>query len=182
MQMIGQRCITMGINSKDLLELVCVPACRKLNMLSLNALGLMMGTGAIESALGGALIQRTSQGNVVAGGGLGWPQMQESAHDDCWKNVINPNDSLMKAFTTINRAWAHARVLVYDLQYAAMMCRVQYSRFSEALPLFTDAEAVYNYYKKYWNTGSGASTLEKWMAVYPPIIVLLNQTDLKSYQ
>ena len=173
----------MGINPKDLLELVCIPACKQLNMLSMDALGLMMGTGAIESALGGALIQRTAQGNIVTGGGLGWLQMQPNAHDDCWNVVIRPTIGRPGNFSKLFPYQdAPASLMCTDLLYAAMMCRAQYSRFAEPLPAYTDSVAVYNYYKKYWNTGAGASTLEKWTAVYPPIIALLNKTDLNAYK
>lgn len=47
------------------------------------------------------------------------------------------------------------KVLVGSLFYTAAMCRVFYLRISELLPQATDAEAMANYHKRYYNTAAG---------------------------
>jgi len=161
-----------GINPQQFLNIVCVPACQKLQMLSQDALGLMMGTAAIESQMGRYLVQVSLNGGKVTAGGYSPFQMEEITHDDCWKIVITPNSNICDIMIK-NGGRQDASAMATNLLYAAMMCRIQYSRFKEKLPTYTDSNAVYTYYKKYWNTNDGKSTFSKWAPLYSEIITLI---------
>ena len=48
--------------------------------------------------------------------------------------------------------------LIYDLRYASAMCRLHYARAKEPLPPAQDVDAIWNYYKTYYNTVDGAAS------------------------
>lgn len=162
----------MGIDPNQFINQVIVPATNLLQMTSKNAIGLMLGTAASESGIGSYIAQIDNNGNIVSNGGLGPFDMEEITHDDCWKNVVAPNQRISDVMLK-NGGRRPADAMVTDLLYAAMMCRIQYSRFHESLPAYIDANAVYAYYKKYWNTGLGAATQDRFIACYQPLIKLI---------
>lgn len=164
----------MGINPRHLLSQIIIPACKISNSDSLNARGLLLGTCSNESALGYSLVQ-----DGVPDGGLGPWQMERATHDDCWDKVIKSRSSLNKAMI-ITFGPTDAHEMIYNLLYAAVMCRIQYSRFVEPLPYYGDVKSVYAYYKKYWNTNQGAATEDRFIQSYQPLVQLITCYNFPS--
>lgn len=138
------------LDVSQLLNLIIKPALEDLQMYSVNAAELLIFTCAVESEGGTYLHQ-------VKGPALGIYQMEPSTYNDIWANyIILKSELTTKLFHNfdVGRMPAEER-LIYDLRYATAMARLFYRRISEALPDANDADAIWNYYKKYWNTYSG---------------------------
>lgn len=58
-------------------------------------------------------------------------------------------------FNTDNNGIPKANTMTGNIFFAAAMCRVFYLRVSTALPSATDATAMAQYHKKYYNTSLG---------------------------
>jgi len=59
-----------------------------------------------------------------------------------------------------------AENLIFNLRYAALMCRFHYWRQPEKLPKHDDLDGLASYYKKYYNSVLGKSSVEKFKNDY----------------
>lgn len=140
-------------DAKQLKEFIITPALSMLQKYSDDAVELLLFTCAAESD-GGTYIHQ------IKGSALGLYQMEPATHQDIWINYIYCADSLS---TIINLNFningkIDAGRMIYDLQYATVMARLHYSRFPEPLPSRNDVNAMFDYYKKYYNTAEGKAT------------------------
>ena len=130
---------------------------------SIEARELLMMTAAQESHCGRYLQQ------VGCGIALGLFQMEPATYKDCYQNFLVYHKNL--------RGLVEENFLVHEdnfkvnlmgnIPYQIVMARLQYYRFSEAIPS-TPQHSVFNsdfihalacYYKKYWNTKKGKATV-----------------------
>jgi hypothetical protein len=141
------------LNSKQLREFIIKPALDDLLLYSADAEELLVFTCAVES-VGGTYLKQ------LDGPALGIYQMEPVTYNDIWQNYIREKQSLcMKIAMNFNAFFIPDEGrLVYDLRFATMMCRVHYSRVQEVLPNKDDHLAVWNYYKRYYNSALGAAT------------------------
>ena len=121
------------------------PVLRSIEMYSPQALNLLVGTMAQESALGKYFVQ---VGSGIAQGGY---QMEPSTHDDIVKNYIRTD--LMSKLNDLGYRDFHSSILKYDLRYATIFARLHYKRVPERLPV--TVEGMARYWKKYYNTERG---------------------------
>ena len=132
---------------------------------------LLLGTAAAES-----LLKYRKQ---IGGPALGLFQMEPRSHDDIYENFLNyPGRAVLRQ--KIIGLLSHPDADKYDAlvnndPYACAMARVQYYRFPAPMPAADDLDALARYWKRYYNTASGAGTIagfkEKWRAVvgaWPP--------------
>lgn len=142
-------------------KLIIVPALTKLDMYSKNAEELLVFTCATESK-GGTYIKQ------IHGPALGVFQMEPATYNDIWERFIKRQSGLMTkiALRFMISAVPDAERMIYDMQFAAMMARVFYRRFKEPIPNATDTNAIWEYYKKYWNTELGAATKKESIDAY----------------
>ena len=140
------------INPKQLLEEVVVPVLDKLDMNSKVARLLVMGTAAQESHL--QYIRQLGNGPA-----LGLWQMEPTTHDDIWENWIDHREQVMDVVLAL--AMGESDELIYNLRYAAAMCRIHYRRF----PGFPteDPVSLGGYWKKYYNTSAGRGTVDEFV-------------------
>ncbi len=163
----------MGINHRHLTIYIIRPA--------LAAVGL--GSDAAEQLLLGTAIQESNCGEYLKqiGGGpaLGIFQMEEATHDDIWCSFLSFKkdlfDKTCQAAGLVNFSFSPRlvdhkglnpkliKMLIYNLQYATIMARLQYYRVAEALPQAGDIWAMARYYKKYYNTPLGKATEEEFV-------------------
>ncbi len=158
----------MSITAEDIVFEIIVPACSILNACNLSAVTLLAATCAQETNMGSALVQDGLEfwkNGGVRKGGLGIFQMEEPTHDDIWKNFIafkpSLRNQLKSYYPTID-----ASIMIYDMQYAAIMARLQYYRVSEAIPEASDLNGLANYYLDHYNTANGAATRDEFIANY----------------
>lgn len=122
---------------------------------------LLVFTCAVES-LGGTYLYQ------VNGPALGIYQMEPTTYNDIWINFISYKNQLghiLYNYFEINRMPEEVR-LIYDLRFSTAMCRVFYLRIQEPLPVATDIEAIWLYYKKHYNTFKGKSHKEESIKKY----------------
>lgn len=127
-----------------------------INLWSAKVEELLMITCSQES-LGGTYLKQ------VNGPALGVYQMEPATLDDIWTNYLVYNHDLeYKILRALSLQQKPADdTLIYNLMYATIMCRVHYLRVKEEIPLAGDIVALATYYKKYYNTGNGAATVEQ---------------------
>ena len=149
------------LNINQFRELIVKSSLNDLLLYSKDAEELMIFTCAVES-LGGTYLRQ------VNGPALGIYQMEPETHNDIWQNYINNYGALtLRLFSNfdMSRMPSESR-LIYDLRYATAMSRLFYARVKEALPSFEDVDAIWEYYKKYYNTPKGAATKEESIRKY----------------
>ena len=150
------------MNSQQLHDHIIKPTLEYMggNYNSENARFLLLCTAAIESNCGYYIKQ-------VGGPALGIWQMEPDTFDDIRENcdAINKDELLKGKIGELITAgcddggWFTAAIDSSKL--ACSFARLKYSMDSAALPDHNDIKAVYDYYKRIYNTPLGASTYEK---------------------
>ena len=135
---------------------------------SKNARMLLLATAAIESKCGYYIKQ-------IGGPALGIWQMEPETHSDIWSNcdaLLQPTDGRgnVLAFRvdklTVSPDNVPDNDLIVSPLYACAMARLKYSMDIEPLPYYRDKIAIYNYYKRIYNTVLGASTWDKFESAW----------------
>jgi len=141
------------LNILQFRELIVKSTLNDLLMYSQNAEELMVFTCAVES-LGGHYLKQ------VKGPALGIYQMEPQTYNDIWQNYIhNQGGLLLKLFSNFGLTYMPAEdILIYDLRFATAMTRIFYQRIKEPLPDYRNVDAIWAYYKKYYNTELGSAT------------------------
>ena len=128
---------------------------------SKDARFLLLCTAAIESKCGYYIKQ-------VNGPALGIWQMEPLTHYDIWEECDALHGELgqkviklrVEAFEE-GDTFDGCNSLLLSPAYACAMARLKYSMDKAPLPDRHDIKAVYDYYKRIYNTPAGASTYEK---------------------
>lgn len=148
------------IDNKQLRELIIKPALSKLQMYSTNAEEILVFTCATES-LGGKYLKQ------VNGPALGIYQMEPNTYTDIWENYIKNRGALLNMLTLnfdVGRIPLPER-MVYDLRFATAMARLHYARAKEPLPSAENVDAIWKYYKKYYNTPLGKAKKNQQLSI-----------------
>jgi hypothetical protein len=140
------------LNISQFRELIVKSTLNDLLLYSENAEELMVFTCAVES-LGGHYLKQ------VSGPALGIYQMEPVTYNDIWQTYIKSKGSLMlRLLTNFSIGFMPSEEqLIYDLRFATAMTRIFYERIKESLPAASNVDAIWNYYKKYYNTSKGAA-------------------------
>ncbi len=153
-----------GIRSEHFRHQIVIPVLTRLAMHSPHAENLMMGTAAIESRMGSALVQ-------VGGPAVGVFQMEPSTHDSLWDNYLHFLEVRSMDVRHMLR-WSYdipppADLMITDLKYATAMARIKYWRSSFSWPEDpNDIEGLANIWKTHYNTSKGAGTVAKFVLRY----------------
>ena len=150
------------IDPKQFRLLIVLPALEKIGLWSEEAENLVMGTAAQESRL--TYIKQLGKGPA-----LGLFQMEPATHDDIWQNYLRYNlawaaNVRALAVTRNDRGFPTAGEMVWNMQYAAAMCRIHYRRQPGKLP--TTVKGMAEYYKAFYNTPLGAATVQEFITNY----------------
>ena len=122
---------------------------------------LLMATCAQESALG---LYRRQQGGGPA---LGIFQMEPATFQDIFSNYLAYKPALLTDVGALATTQPPRPVeLVTNDAFAVLMARVHYLRAPGALPDPASLEALWAYYKQYYNTPGGAATQSEFFANY----------------
>ena len=140
------------LNIAQLREFIIKPALHDLVMYSPEAEELLVFTCAVESN-GCSYIKQES------GPALGIYQMEPRTYNDIWQNYVVKKGSLI--LTMISNFHASfmpdEQRLMYDWRFATAMARLFYAIIPEPLPNPKDIDALWCYYKIYYNTKLGAA-------------------------
>ena len=155
------------MDAQQLHDLIIKPTLEYMNgnYYSKDAAFLLLCTAAIESNCGHYIKQ-------VNGPALGIWQMEPNTLHDIYDNcdaIVTNHTEMYKKLDSIDLFDATSseeleQSLVISPMYACAMARLKYSMDSEALPDHKDTLAVYEYYKKIFNTELGASTWDKFVS------------------
>lgn len=150
------------INADQLRKYIIVPELKRLDLYSEGAENLLMGTAAQESKLGEYLKQL---GNGPARGIF---QMEKATEKDIWDNYLKYKPKLREKVRVITATQLpyYTEEILYNLRYAAAMCRIHYLRVKEKLPDPEDVEALARYWKLFYNTPLGRGTEEEFVKNY----------------
>ena len=148
----------MAISVDHLRQLVIRPACEAIGLYSLAAEELLLGTACQESKCGTFLKQ------LGGGPALGIFQMEPRTHDDLWANFISHRAQFAGKLDQLMLGEPDAAEMVWNLRYAAAMCRIHYYRVKGPLPAAGDLQAQAAYWKRFYNTPKGAGTEAEYIA------------------
>jgi hypothetical protein len=149
------------INPKQLRDLIIIPALDEIDKGSDAAVNLLLGTCAQESAMGAYLSQYPS------GPAKGIFQMEDATHDDIWHNYIGFRSQLYKDLQgAFDDDFFEPETMIFNLRYAAVMCRIHYLRVPKALPDKDDIIGLAEYWKEFYNTHLGAGEVSEFMDNY----------------
>src|SRR5574340_1658163 len=148
------------ISAAHLRNHVIVPVLEHLDMDSLAAQNLLLGTAAVESEMGTYLVQ-------IRGPAMGIYQMEGPTHDDLWDGYIKQRPLLRAklADLMISRTPAHLQ-LAGNLYYATAMARLLYRRSPVPLPKPDDIEGLGRMWKAVWNTNLGKGRVDTFVDAY----------------
>jgi len=153
----------MGISPVHLADCVIKPVLMNLELYSLGAEQLMLGTAAQESKMGYWLKQ------VGGGPALGIYQMEPWVHDDVWDNVLKYKTDLAAKITALAGRLGPEE-MVHNMAYATAMTRIHYYRWPERLPEPGNIPGMGHYWKKYYNTVKGKGTVEEFIKNYHELV------------
>lgn len=151
--------VTGGIYIPHLKEHIVAPALNYIGLGGSRAINLVTGTFLAEGYAGGYTYLKQIKGPAV-----GAMQMEPATYNDIWKNFLSGSKRATLAtylkhlagdWNTDANGIPLPSVMTGNVFFAAAMCRVHYLRVAAAIPEATDAQALSNYHKKYYNTSAG---------------------------
>lgn len=155
----------------EIRELVVRPALKLAGLWSLPAETLVYATGMVES--------NYLHLKQVGGPALSFWQLEPATHLDL-KKYLNQHNTRALAERILSACFMSVlpsdEMLVGNMRYAALMCRLLYYRQPEELPKANDARGLAQYHKKYYNTYKGKADVDKNTEVFQKII-----NDYKSH-
>jgi hypothetical protein len=146
-------------------SLIIEPVLSKLKVYSKAAEEILVFTCAAES-LGGTFLTQ------IKGPALGIFNMEPNNYTDIWINYIrgrNQLATLMALHFGCNRIPDIDR-MIYDLHFATAMARIHYIRVKENIPEPGNVDAIWDYYKKHYNTEQGKAKKEDAVKRYQAFI------------
>lgn len=148
------------MNTRQLKKYIIEPTLKTLDLHSDAAVNLLLGTLAQESRMGHYIHQ-------VNGPALGIFQMEPATHDDLLLNYISYRPDLKEKIEIASQSNRFcSKDLIFNLRYAAAMCRVHYLRVPHKLPKADDIEGLATYWKQYYNTRLGRGSVEEFIENY----------------
>jgi hypothetical protein len=160
------------IDPKQLRDHVIIPCLKSAGLYCHSAVMLLLGTAAIESAMGLYLKQK---GNGPA---KGIYQMEPGTHNDIVINYLFYKPQLamkvlgaiyqcdISKLSTTDVAFTHLyndNNLIGNLNYATLMTRVHYLRVAESLPASNDVAGLARYWKRYYNSPLGKGSEQQFI-------------------
>jgi len=154
---------------KDQFEYLIRRVLTELNMYSMSAVNLLLGTAAQESGFGTYLRQ------IGDGPALGVFQMEPATEKDIWINYLAHREDLAETVWQVaGAAYDVGPVLISaleaNLSYQVAMARIHYRRVPEPLPPHDNVEALGRYWKKHFNTSLGRGTVAEFVRNYKKYI------------
>ena len=149
------------IYEKQLRDLIIKPALYDLILDSPQAEELLVFTCAVES-FGGTYLKQ------ISGPALGIYQMEPTTYYDIWQNYLRgqPEINAKMVMNFDCNFLPPQERLIYDLRFATAMARIHYRRVPEPLPNQNNLDAIWEYYKKYYNTLKGKAEKSEAIAIY----------------
>lgn len=150
-----------GLDPEQLATHIIIPTLRYIDLWSPAAGVLVLGTGMTESEL--RYVDQVDQANKP-GPAYGLWQCEKPTHDDYWNNFLRFQNGLREKCSGLvarrSALFPPVDELMFNLAYAAAMCRVHYRRVKAPLPDRHDVVGMAAYWKQNYN-GPGKGTVQK---------------------
>lgn len=153
----------MGIDSKQLRELIVRPALKEIDLWSEAAENLLMGTAAVESSMGRFLRQ------TPTGPARGIYQMEEATFKDLTNYLLNRRSDLMVkiCFTWNYKKWPKFESIIWDLKFATAMARIRYIVVPDPLPEdYVNTAHLGEYWDQFYNRNPYDGTVADFIKRY----------------
>lgn len=148
------------LNLRHLRALIIRPVLRDLDLYSVAAEELIVGTALKESGL-----YHLEQ--IGGGPALGIYQMEPETRKDIDDNYLAYRPGLYtKVIKYLSPHLHRDEQLVYNLKYATAMVRIHYRRVPKALPDKNDLVGMATYWKEYYNTPAGLGHPDEFIEDY----------------
>lgn len=134
---------------------------------SLSSENLLIGTYLTESE-GGSYIHQ------IGGPALGIFQMEKPTHDWLREAFLVKKSDLASKLYDIGYKSATADNMVYDMRYAAIMCRLKYYSSPEIMPDKYDIQGLAHMWKIVYNSRIGKGDPKKFAAYLEQYLKLVN--------
>lgn len=128
---------------------------------------LLVATMAHES-LGGTYIIEIGRGFDTTPS-YGIFDMQTKTHDSLI-NALGASKIFQICTLCGFKELPHAEEMAWNMKYAILMARHYYLTFKEPLPAADDINAIWNYYKQFWNTSAGSAIQAEFIEHYNQFI------------
>ena len=99
-------------------------------------------------------------------------ECQEASYEDTWKYCVECGIApklLAACGMTPSVVMPDRSILIYNLRFAALMCRMFFARFKECLPEPDDYTGFANLHKLRYNTSGGSTDLEKSTLIFKEV-------------
>jgi hypothetical protein len=134
---------------------------------SQSAENLLMGIMGVETHWYSYCVQ---EGPHPAG--FGAFQFQEQTYEDVWAYCVHTGLApklLAASGMTPSIVMPDISILIYNLRFSALMCRMFFARFKECLPEPDDYEGMAHLHKKLYNTSGGGTDLDKSILIFKEV-------------
>lgn len=161
------------LNNQQFRKCIIRPALTSVGLYSADAEELLIATMAHESLGGTYLVQHPPAATELDAsklGALGVYQMETPTHNDIWERTISKRsnlEGLILRSCNYNEDYLPTSLnMIWDMRYATIMARMFWIRIAAPIPHAQDINAIWEYYKKYWNTHLGAAKKEQFIQNY----------------
>lgn len=147
-------------------DYIVVPSLNVAGLYSPCAANLLLGTAIIESNLNH--VEQRGPGRA-----MGFFQIEEATYNDILRYINRYENGRLKEIVlscAFYVCWPPAESLVHNMRWGCLVARLKYHMQKEALPEEDDAQALGNYYKKYYNTSKGSAEMSKIISVFESIV------------
>lgn len=144
------------IDPRHLRVHVIEPALETIGLWSKAAEELVLGTFCHESKCGYSLVQ------IGGGPALGPGQMEPRTFWDIDDNYLKFQPALKERVLRTCKDFVPEE-MIWNLRFAAAMCRVHYRRVRAPLPPVGNIRAQADYWKEHYNTRLGAGTVQEYL-------------------
>jgi len=161
------------INPKHLVQHVIRPTLLNMGMWSQSAECLLIGTVAVESAMGTSLVQNR-------GPAVGIYQIEPKTAQDLLRRYLSNRPTIdyrfQNGFVTFESPPIHwdkvtndeiSQRLIVDLSFSTALARIKYWSIPFPLPDHKDIEGLANYWKQHYNTRKGKGKVTDFIDAYP---------------
>lgn len=151
-----------GVDPKQFVRYILRPTLQRIDLWSPSAEVLCLGTALTESNL--RYVDQIDKANKP-GPAFGPYQIEGPTHADYYRHFLRYNTDLRMKCIRLASFFSgdipDPQEMWGNWVYASAMCRVHYRRVKEALPPASDALAMAQYHKKYFNTVKGKTKVEE---------------------
>jgi len=152
----------MSINLTQLRDSIIIPTLKAMDIYSLSAVNLLLGTAAQESRLGTYVKQ------LGCGPAVGIYQVEPNTYYDITNQIELYKTPLKEKILEVCnfQRFPVAEELISNIKYATIITRLYYMRIKDPLPIHNDIEGMARYWKKYYNTVLGKGTSDEFIRSY----------------